>query len=1640
MMDNNLKFRWMHLLLISIIAVAFSMGLMFSYINAESEDDSGKGDTPAFEENSDGTLTLVKWYPEDVTDIDLTDEEVPGTDGRAITAIKAGAFSDCTQLESLYLSDSIRSLDEAFLSGSSVTVLSLMNLPKGKHILDGSSVETVYWADETELLPGDFLYSPVKPEEEWYDEYENPLDPVDPARHILKHFTIESSIREIGADAFAFCDSLEEVEGLSAVSIIGNRAFGFCSALTDVTLNADRIEESAFQSAGVTTLEISERDNPVVIGDYAFSNCGSLTDVQFPMHVQSIGKGAFSYCWSLKLDHLPDADIGEEAFYFASETTSVVMDTDPDKTGPTSIGKSAFGYCSGLTSFVLSDNVRSLGESAFQSCRELNSINLDKVQLIGNNAFDSTGFTGTLRVPTADVGKNAFSSCKNITRVEFFKQPGSPSSWSVSEGEFYGCSALTEVVFADGLTGIGKSAFAGSGLTGFTMPEGNIEIGEMAFSACKNLTSFDYSVCSPSIGDKVFAGCTNLKTVIMPQSIRSMGAEVFSNCTSLSSVQFPASVTGIKELPARTFYRCFALTAVSLPQGLTSIGQEAFFDCVELKTVTLPDSMRIIGTRAFALCLKLKNVDLGKGVQKLGESAFECCQNNLVTIAIPASVTEIGNFCFKDCEKLTELQFADETSVRKYGAGFVYATGVGIFTMYPGVTYESAEYVPFTGSYKKPKGVLGPLSGAGIEDVVVKDGVKTIPDNFFSNAEMNGKMLDVYIYGPGVSIGSNAFKNAGTMSFCINIYNGLPSSIASDAFAIDDPENTLSGLAINYTQGATDWGDLPNHYYGREMRWGVSANKTEGDIEYMMDGTTLIVYHRGADTVDMPDFTDDVSNTEMLPPWYDDLGSAKRLEIVGRIRTIGAYAFINGPNVKDVTISKYVREIHSKALLINMNVLQFKGSCPEFAEEVFQGCFTCYIPGDDSSWRHVRSIDAKFGQKDEYNYGATQIFWEVDPVIRLMEDNNSVRNSIKVYGDSYYTDYLDRLVSKCDKKELSGLQKVAYSKDDRGVCFGLASTMMLHKDGLLNKVFDNDTSYWYLCDDPDYGNTVKYFQLLQEVPSVFHPEVRTIKDQSFLRKKTRIEVDYNEFMEEFIHTIIESQQSRRTCLFKYNYSAPNGKKSAHVAVCCGFEFGELDENAGKEYAIRFYDVNLNEAGGLPYKYFYMFIGEDFSWFSMKDANMTLNGTDLKDIWKVMEVYTIENFSSGIMLLPDGSKSRAYSSLSAMSVDNADSNQIGDQSNQVSIVVPAYEAYTVSNASGQSLTNDATETTGDLPVSEATMITDDEPKFILDTDESDYFEVSGINGEFSFTAEVNGLSYIAETTGAERVRISKDKGVEVSGNGLVEYSVAVTELNNDKAFTMAEGSSQGGMSFTVENGMFLLTGDSGLSNVSVLTDRSGSVSERELIAGGNKIEFGLNENNEIKTKEELDDDNPVSDTETSRPVIKVAGIRLSGISNKVAAGKSIQLSAVLIPSNADNRHIIWKSSNTKVATVSQSGKVNVRKKTGGKSVTITAVAADGSGASASYQIKSMKGAVKKIAISGAKKTVKAGKTMKLKAKVKAGKGANKKVMWTSSNPEFAKVDSKGKVTLLPAGKGKTVIITASSTDGTNKKKKVRVKIK
>ena len=181
-------------------------------------------------------------------------------------------------------------------------------------------------------------------------------------------------------------------------------------------------------------------------------------------------------------------------------------------------------------------------------------------------------------------------------------------------------------------------------------------------------------------------------------------------------------------------------------------------------------------------------------------------------------------------------------------------------------------------------------------------------------------------------------------------------------------------------------------------------------------------------------------------------------------------------------------------------------------------------------------------------------------------------------------------------------------------------------------------------------------------------------------------------------------------------------------------------------------------------------------------------------------------------------------------------------------------------------------------------------------------------------------------------------------------------------------------------------------------------------------------------------------EKPKPV-KVTKLTISGESKKIAAGRKLKLTCTVAPKNAANKSVKWVSSNTKYATVTAGGVVTTKSAGAGKSVTITAIAKDGSGRKATYKISIVKHIVRSVTITNKVTTVKPGKSVQLRTKVvTSGKTANTALVWTSSNPKYMTVTSKGLVKAAKNAKGKTVRITASALDGSGRKASITIKIK
>ena len=170
----------------------------------------------------------------------------------------------------------------------------------------------------------------------------------------------------------------------------------YCPSLTSVEIpnSVTSIGSDAFRDcSSLTSVEIP--NSVTSIGGCAFYNCSSLTSVEIPNSVTSIGWGTFCDCSSLTsivvAPNNPKYDSRDNCNAIIESESNTLIAGCPNTTIPNSvtfIGFGAFAHCSSLTSVEIPNSVTSIGENAFSDCSSLTSVEIpNSVTNIGNYAF-----------------------------------------------------------------------------------------------------------------------------------------------------------------------------------------------------------------------------------------------------------------------------------------------------------------------------------------------------------------------------------------------------------------------------------------------------------------------------------------------------------------------------------------------------------------------------------------------------------------------------------------------------------------------------------------------------------------------------------------------------------------------------------------------------------------------------------------------------------------------------------------------------------------------------------------------------------------------------------------------------------------------------------------------------------------------------------------------------------------------------------------------------------------------------------------------------------------------------------------------------------------------------------------------------
>ena len=822
-----------------------------------------------------------------------------------------GAFDSCEQLIRVEFSAALETVDGAAFSNC--TNLSEIVIPSGVvNIADNSfrdfaALSEITIEGNTLTTIGDFAFAGCSP----------------------ATITIPASVKEIGDSAFADCGLKELLFGEGTVSglAIGNNAFsgnnlgqdamtvtlpegivsigdeafaaGENAALSAIVVPASvqSIGDRAFYNyKTVNSITFSSAEGAaesMTIGDEAFAN-SSVSAVELPANLEALGENVFSGCMSFTTVSIPAENLvyaSSDGVLYNYDKTQIVLVPAGRTTSltilgtVTQIGANVFNGSS-LTSVTLEEGITSIGESAFEGSK-LASVTIPaSVTTIGKRAFAECEALASVTFTAA--GEEQAEQLTSISESMF---AGSglvsitiPASVTTIEASaFEGCASLKTVDFAEGsqLATIGAGAFRESSVAGsagadgavvpLELPENVVTIGEYAFYACKSLTGVTFAGSALKTVQQYAFSESGLASIVMPAATSLvLGNNVFDSCASLKTADF----TNIVSFAALGNY-LFAesgLTSFTVPgiQTAISLGTYTFQNCADLTTVTVE----------------------GEYLTEIGDYVFD--GSGLQKITLPASVTYIGEYAFRNCANLETVEFAENSKLTTIDRAAFYQSGLQYINIPASVSQLGVSYM---------RGVFGEC--ARLTEVTFEEGSQL---KEITNKAFDGTAIKEIRIPSGVTKIGNSFSDVLSLEY-VFIPNTVTTASTSFSgclnlkeveFEADSQLKTLSANLFSET-------GLTSITIGKNVT--SIANAAFRDcvnlktVEFEEGGTENLTIANGSSSCGSTQ-AGDLADGSLSYGAFNGCIALETIELPARLTSIGHYAFVFCENLKSVTFEE----------------------------------------------------------------------------------------------------------------------------------------------------------------------------------------------------------------------------------------------------------------------------------------------------------------------------------------------------------------------------------------------------------------------------------------------------------------------------------------------------------------------------------------------------------------------------------------------------------------------------------------------------------------------------------------------------------------------------------------------------------------
>jgi uncharacterized protein YjdB len=653
----------------------------------------------------------------------LTQVVIPGS----VSIIDQYAFMCCHNLRQLILQDGIKTIEyNAFLGCKS---LESVDIPAsvttiGSEAFGGAQINhdgygygsyegcnniksvIVHWDNPIKLYSGTFsnaagavLYVPKGT----YDKYANAngwkefgaikeiVSNIDFKDEVVKNICVanwdsngdgelsEKEAADVTSIGTVFQNNTEitsfsEFKYFTGVTTIDDSALYGCTNLTTIEFPSSltTIERYALYNSGFESLVFP--DNVTSIGNSAVRNCTSLASVKIGRNSVKFGKNVFRSCTSLSSITFEGTEChfnGEDAFRACSALTSVVISdisawcksTFYSNSNPLLVTKSLLlqtseNSISEIKHLAIPDDITTINNYAFYGCEGLESIVIpSNVTAIGNNAFNGCNLTSVTTETTEPIAITSYVF-SNRANASLYVPAGRKAAYEAADY----WKEFKEIIEMPSQYNEGD-VFTGKTLEGVDMTfkvisnsEKTCQVGNGSSAAIS--TSYEGNITIPSAvyGYKVTnIGCrafkeTDITSVVIPTTIDVIETEAFYDCTNLAFIDFPSTINyiGYGALDNTQWYN-------DKEDGVIYVGRIAYKykgEMPELSIITIDEGTESISPGAFSNNKNLMEINLPPSITSIGESCFYGCSNMELVRAGMTEPVAISSSTFTNVENI----------------------------------------------------------------------------------------------------------------------------------------------------------------------------------------------------------------------------------------------------------------------------------------------------------------------------------------------------------------------------------------------------------------------------------------------------------------------------------------------------------------------------------------------------------------------------------------------------------------------------------------------------------------------------------------------------------------------------------------------------------------------------------------------------------------------------------------------------------------------------------------------------------------------------------------------------------------------------------------------------------------------------